>query len=230
MSSNSNTNFNLEKLQGRENYSTWAYAMENYLEIEDLWGCVTGSVTDATKCRKAKGRIVLNINPRLYDHFRELVSPMEIWEKLKTLFADNGLDRRIGLIRQLTHTKLSNCESMEDYVNTIMSAARKLSSTGFKISDEWEGCLLLSGLSDEYRPMIMSMESSNVAISADTVKIKLLQDIREPFSTNTSLDVAMLSNSNSKICNYCKHEGHWKNDCPKLKNKLQSEDYSNNAF
>lgn len=221
----SNVNFNIEKLHGRENYSSWAYAMENYLEIEDLWGCVTGDIIDDSKCRKTKGRIVLNIDTRLYDHFRDLASPHDIWEKLKTLFADSGLDRRIGLIRQLSHTKLVTCASMEDYVNKIMSAARKLSDAGLKVSDEWEGCFLLSGLPEEYRPMIMSMESSNVVISADAVKTKLLQDIYE--TPSTSIDIAMLSQSISKICNYCKDVGHWKKDCEKLRNKF-SKDYSNN--
>lgn len=30
---------NIEKLHGRENYSS--YAIKNYSEIEDLWRCVT---------------------------------------------------------------------------------------------------------------------------------------------------------------------------------------------
>ncbi|RYA67841.1 hypothetical protein DD592_27230 [Enterobacter cloacae complex sp. 2DZ2F20B] len=32
----------IEKLKGRENYNTWKFGMQAYLEHEDLWGCITG--------------------------------------------------------------------------------------------------------------------------------------------------------------------------------------------
>lgn len=31
----------IEKLKGRENYSTWKFSMENYLALEDLSSCIS---------------------------------------------------------------------------------------------------------------------------------------------------------------------------------------------
>lgn len=45
----------------------------------------------------------------------------------------------------------------------------------FKVSDEWVGTFLLAGLPDDYRPMIMGLESSGTPITADSIKTKLLQ-------------------------------------------------------
>jgi len=48
----------IEKLLGRENYSTWQFAMKTYLEHEDLWECVSGSETDETKVRRTRAKII----------------------------------------------------------------------------------------------------------------------------------------------------------------------------
>lgn len=40
------------------------------------------------------------------------------------------------------------------------------------------GALLLAGLPEQYRPMIMGLESSGTAITGETIKAKLLQDVQ----------------------------------------------------
>ncbi|KAG5878225.1 hypothetical protein JTB14_020802 [Gonioctena quinquepunctata] len=46
-----------------------------------------------------------------------------------------------------------------------------------KVSDEWVGAILLAGLPDQYKLMIMRIESSGIKVTADVIKTKLLQDI-----------------------------------------------------
>ncbi|XP_026825693.1 uncharacterized protein LOC113562008 [Ooceraea biroi] len=79
-----------EKLEGRENFASWKFAMQTLLESEDLWD------------------------------LREI---------------------------------------------------------GIDISEEMVGALLLSGL-PEYKPKIMGLENSGLAITEDTLKIKLLQEVK----------------------------------------------------
>jgi len=189
------SNFNIEKLHGRENYSTWCYAIENLLEHEGLGGCIDGTDADAAHLKKAKAKIVLTVDPTLYVHFQDLPTAKDIWLKLKEIFADDGLDRRIGLIRQLSQTKLVDCKNSEEYVNIIMSAAHKLNNANLKVSSEWAGCFLLAGLPEEYNPMIMAMESSGIKISSDAVKAKLLQDIKNSKSSE-STENALVSHGN----------------------------------
>lgn len=96
---------------------------------------------------------------------------------MEKAFDDSGLTRKVGLLRDLTTTTLDNCDSVEDYVNKIMSTSHKL--RGFCVGDEWLGTLLLALLPDTYKPMIMAIESSGNAITADSVKTKILQDVKE---------------------------------------------------
>lgn len=101
-----------------------------------------------------------------------------MWVAFEKAFTDNGLSRKVGLLRTLTSTKLVDCTSVDDYVNRIVSTAHKLQSIGMTISEEWVGTLLFSDLPDIYSPMIMGIESSGVAITTDWIKTKILQDVR----------------------------------------------------
>ncbi len=56
--------------------------------------------------------------------------------------------------------------------------SNKLAGVGFAVPDEWIGCILLADLSERYEPMIMGLESSGVKITGDSIKAKILQDVR----------------------------------------------------
>lgn len=189
----------IDKLEGRENYSTWSFAVKAFLEHEGLWDCVLGTETDAPKNVKARTKLVLLIKPINYVHISTCTNAHQIWSKLKETFQDSGLSRKVNLIRQLTNTKLDNCKNMEDYVNTVMSAAHKLNGvTGDAVADDWIGTFLLAGLPERYSPMIMAMENSNVVITSDSVKTKLLQE-KSPSSSTGDVSKALFT---SKRKNY----------------------------
>jgi gag-polypeptide of LTR copia-type len=101
----------IEKLRGSDNYQTWAFAVKSLLELNDLEKCIVpgstaGSVaeTDASKLKKAKAKIILSIESTLYVHIQNCTTAVEIWLKLKTMYEDTGLSRRIGLLRTLINT------------------------------------------------------------------------------------------------------------------------------
>ncbi|GBP23617.1 Retrovirus-related Pol polyprotein from transposon TNT 1-94 [Eumeta japonica] len=62
-------------------------------------------------------------------------------------------------------------------LNTLtreLETGQKLAGTGFNISDEWIGSLLLAGLTEKLSPMIMAIEHSGMSITTDAIKSKLL--------------------------------------------------------
>jgi len=83
------------------------------------------------------------------------------------------------LLRQLITVRLEKCSSMTEYLSEISSTANKLVSIGFAITDEWIGAIMLARLGEEYRPFILGMESSGIALTADDVKTKLLDVSRD---------------------------------------------------
>lgn len=175
-----------EKLKGMENYGTWQVTMQAVLELDDIWmnvvevplnaeGTPSTSVDEA-KDRKARSRLTLSMEPNLYNHIQGAKTARDIWTRLKGLYEDKGIYRRVGLLRKLTNTKLIECNSMQDYVDRITTTAHQLREIKFDIPDEMEGALMLCGLPDEYKPMIVAMESSGMQITGNSIKLKLLQE------------------------------------------------------
>lgn len=106
-------------------------------------------------------------------HIQNITTPSAMWFKLKSLYEDSGLIRRIGLLRKLINTRLGhNVIHMQDYVNQVIDTSNKLRGIGFDVADEWLGSILLAGLTDNFKPMIMGLESSGLKITADTVRTK----------------------------------------------------------
>ncbi|KAL0839168.1 hypothetical protein ABMA28_017136 [Loxostege sticticalis] len=125
----------IEKLKGREDYASWKFAVQAYLEHEELWDCVApieGGSVDSKKDVKARSKLILLVDPMNYIHIQEAKSAKEVWNNLGKAFDDSGLTRRVGLLRELITTSLENCTSIEDYVNKIMTSAHKLRNIGFE--------------------------------------------------------------------------------------------------
>lgn len=212
----------IDKLIGRENFSTWQFAVKTYLEHEGLLDCIKGTEKDAKTISKAKTKIILFLDPINYVHVQGCTDAKQVWDKLEKTFDDSGLCRRVALLRTLTTTRLDDCSSMEEYVNLIVSTAQKLNGIKFVVSDEWIGTLLLAGLPDQYGPMIMGIESSGTQITGDSIKTRLLQDVGKPASSGNSAffgpsrSTHQSNNKFSKIrCFECNMHGHKANACPK---------------
>lgn len=172
----------IDKLIGRENFCTWKFAVKTYLEHEELLDCILGTEKDAKKISKAKTKIILLLDPSNYVHIQDCENAKQVWDKLVATFEDSGLCRRVCLLRALITTRLEDCGSMEEYVNTIISTTQKLNGIKFNVPDDWIGTLLLAGLPEHYSPMIMGIESSGKAITGDVIKTKLLQDVKSASS------------------------------------------------
>lgn len=236
---------NIPKLRGRENYEEWCFAVQNLLVLEGMASAITQALpasctaVQLTEDAKAKAKIVLTIDPSLYVHIKYATTTYELWSKLKNMFDDTGYTRKIGLLRKLINIRLENCDSMTQYVTQIIETGQRLQGTGFKITDEWIGALMLAGLPEKYSPMLMAIEHSGIEISSDIIKTKLMDmcsDVefetasgsenafiakggQRLKSSNTKNDHKQSVNNTTKAvkiikCYKCKQTGHFKNKCP----------------
>lgn len=247
---------NVPRLKGRENYDDWAFAVENFLILEGLQGCIKDPGAEEapteTKVAECKAKLILTIDTSLYVHIKNAKTANELWKTLKGMFDDKGSTRKITLLRTLISTRLEDCDSMQVYVRQIVETAQRLQSTGFEISEEWIGSLLLAGLPEKYSPMIMAIEHSGIQITADNIKSKLL-DMEEANSAGNAFSArwrgqagnANATNGNgvrevrdkdkkkqmSNIkCYHCKQSGHYKNKCPQLKKSDNKNDNTQKNF
>ncbi|GBP29416.1 Retrovirus-related Pol polyprotein from transposon TNT 1-94 [Eumeta japonica] len=249
---------NIPKLKGRENYEEWCFAVQNVLVLENMASAITqrlaasSTETQNSDDAKAKAKLVLTIDPSLYVHIKYAATTYDLWEKLKNLFDDTSYTRKIGLLRKLINIRLENCDSMTQYVTQIVETSQRLQGTGFKISDEWIGALMLAGLPEKYGPMLMAIEHSGIEISADVIKTKLMDMCSEVGSVSVSCsETAFAANNRQRIkyngnpkydpkltvtskpvkvikCYRCKQTGHYKNQCPT--NSEISKRKQSNAF
>lgn len=236
----SNSMVLIEKLVGRANYNTWRFAVQTYLQHEELWCCIEneGKAVDPKLDLKAKSKIILLVDSVNYIHIQEAQTAKEVWTNLQKAFDDKGLTRRVGLLKDLITTTLDNCQDIEDYVNKIMTTAHKLRNISFEVNDEWLGTLLLAGLPEVYKPMIMAIESSAVSITADAVKTKLLQEIK------SSESVALYAGNKNKQrtqantqkvtkgprCYKCNKHGHISKYCKTKRKDQTKKDENENGY
>lgn len=190
----------IEKLDGRQNYKEWKFAVKVYFKHEGLWQSVLGREANAERNVDAKSQLILLIKPVNYAHIQSCETAHDIWERLSTTF-DSGLSRRVSLMRILTSTKLDNSESMEHYVNSIMNTSEKLRDINCNVSEEWLGTFLLAGLPIIYQPMIKAIERSGIAITADSVKSRLLPNVR--LSSQMSVDLSTFERNHSNRSPRC---------------------------
>ncbi|GBP30596.1 Retrovirus-related Pol polyprotein from transposon TNT 1-94 [Eumeta japonica] len=229
-----NITMSIPKLTGRENWSTWSFAVKAYLQHEDLHNCISAepNPNDPKAVKddvKAKSKLILLVDPILYVHIQQAENAKQLWDNLTKAFEDRGLTRKVGLLKDLINTTLETSESVESYVNKIMSSAHKLRNINFNVDDEWLGTLMLAGLPDSYKPMIMGIESSGVKISADLIKTKLLQEVKSIDSDTTVLytkhnNVKDPQNNPKKgpRCFICNKYGHISKNC-KSKKAIQNK-------
>jgi len=87
----------IEKLEGRDNFATWKFAMQALLESEDLWGCIEEKVeyiADSKKMSKASAKVILSLDKRNYSRVQDTITPKAAWVKLAETYEDRGLTRR----------------------------------------------------------------------------------------------------------------------------------------
>ena len=226
----------IEKLKGSTNYHSWCFAILCVIDCKGYRKCIDGSETDADKLTSCRGLIALSVETSIYPHIENSKTAKEIWEKLKELYDNKGMSRKISILRSLVSIRLENCESIQNYVDKIVSDRNKLVSIGFDISNDWLTAILLAGLNEAYRPLVMTIEASEDVIKADNLIATLLE-----FNVlQTGNEGALLSKGKKfkkdRKCYNCHGLGHISKDCkkPRKDDKKNSNNSqhgkANNAF
>lgn len=219
MSSDSIRSFS--KLRGRENFDIWKISAKSYLVIKGLWSCILKApnaekMDEMEKDLKALSELTLLLDESIYSYIAGATTAKSAWENLEKSFEDSGLSRKVELLKQLVKLSLADCESVEDYVSRMVTTSLKVEKAGLKIDDEVLASLMLAGLPEEFKSLVMAIENSSKTLSSDAVKTLLLQETR--LSTNNNGSGAFYVNSrkteNFKFrCHNCNEKGHMARDC-----------------
>lgn len=169
-------------LTGKNNYHNWSLATKGFLKLEKLWNTIEATsdgtlCTEPEKMDEAYNKIFLSVDENLWPQLENVTSPFDAWNKLKELYEDTGMARKVTLLCDLMTTKLENFENEESYINTIMSTCNRLQGAGMDVPDEFQSAILLAGLPASYRPLIMVVEVMQNP-TAEKVRQKILLEAK----------------------------------------------------
>ena len=100
------------------------------------------------------------------------------WESLQKAYEDGGYSRLVRLLIKLVTTKLDQCSSVEEYINTIVSTNNQVHDMKVEMPDAAVGALMLAGLPPKYRTLTLAILGSTTEVTSDLIKQKILQEVK----------------------------------------------------
>lgn len=153
----------------------------------------------------------------------------EMWSKLKGYHERGSLCNKIHVLRKLCSMRLSEGGDMSKHLVELSELVHKLLGMGEKLGEHWIVAILLSSLPETYNPLITALEGrSEDELKLDYVKGKLLDEWRRRCenqeeneeralrATMRRSDIRNGATTVGGVCYYCREEGHYRRDCPKL--------------
>ena len=118
--------------------------------------------------------LCLNLREEVHICIYSLRNPKEIWEKLKSTYSESELVLRCSILRSLFKSSLDQFGCMNEYINYTMSSQQRLTSIKDGLDDKILAVVMLSDLSEDYEPIVMTLEMSDDTLTTGIVKARLL--------------------------------------------------------
>ena len=196
------------------------------MQARDLWEVVSGEELKPEtekgaqawekKARKAWAIIALALAAAEKEHIIECITPKMAWDVLKKLYEGKGRNRKFMLLQELFRMSMSDSEEkMDVYLRTVKEKMSELAVVGLKLEDDIKLAIILNGLPERYRYLVVSLEKQET-IDFDENTARLLE---EEFKVDPKAGL-MAMMSRKKVygeeyrCYRCGQVGHLKQDCP----------------
>ncbi|KAF7817786.1 Retrovirus-related Pol polyprotein from transposon TNT 1-94 [Senna tora] len=196
---------------------------------------------------RALSTILLSLADDVLREVADEKSAAGLWLKLETLYMTKSLTNRLYLKQRLYTLRMKEGTPIKDHLAELNKVIMDLKNTDVKIDDEDQALILLCSLPHSYEHFVDTMLYGREALTMEDVKASLnSRELKRRVSENWSENQAEglfgrgrnkersfgnnrgKSRSKSKFrkgrCRYCKKEGHWKAECPKIKERKETVD------
>ena len=227
--------FSKIKLFDGNNYDSWKYRVENFMETQ---GCLEvlsmdKSVETATnkaevdawieRDRIAKSIIVALINDEQLEYVRGKDSANAIWNSLNANFCGTNMAKQNMLRGRLDHLKYEIGADMKKHFTKFDEVIRELIASGAKIEKSECMYYLFKSFPEEYQPLITALENvADDVLTMDYAKSRLANEElrRQQKGSNSDNKEAAFATSANFKCYNCNRFGHGSWHCPEKKKKF----------
>jgi hypothetical protein len=193
-----NLNHHITLKLTRDNFLLWRYLMASYLEAQDLFGYVDGSIpcppqSDQSSSDTSSITLVPNPNYNLWvqqdklilsavvstlsevvlAHVVGLKTSRDVWTTLEKIFASESKARIMQTRYQLATLK-KGASSIVDYFQKAQTLAHTLAAIDEPLKESEVVFYILAGLSTDYDPLVTSITTRIDPISLEDLYGHLL--------------------------------------------------------
>ena len=235
--------WSIEKLDN-SNWTTWKFQMLHLLLAKGLWGHVDGTevlAEDANaqaqaefrkKSQRAFSTIVLAVSTSQLYLITSCEQPKDAWDVLKKHFERDTLANKLFLKKRYFRTEMKEGTSMESHLKHMKELTDKLAAIDAPITEEDQVVTLLGSLPQSYSTLVTALEARVDDIKLDFVQQALIHEELKMKGKNNSEeqgDSALIGKFKKTVkpqnlrCYHCGQAGHFHRDCPKRKQRNNSE-------
>ena len=199
--------------------------MRMVLQAKDLWGIVSGeevkpadvseSAAWEKRARTAMALISLSLTAVEQEHIIDCETPKAAWDILEKLYEGKGRNRKFMLLQDLFGMSMERIGNMNEYLRAVKEKFSELTVIGTKLEDDIKLAIILNGLPEKYRYLIVALEQQK-EIDFDELTARLLEEAKLHVEDGLQITamVARKNMGNGSECHHCGQNGHWRRRCP----------------
>ena len=247
--SNMSVKYDIEKFNGRNDFSLWRVKMRAVLVQQGLLKALQGvealpqdwsAEEKEDALNRAHSAIMLSLSDEVLREMENETTAAGLWLKLESIYMTKSFTNRLYLKQRLYTLRMTEGTPIQNHLDEFNKVIMDLKSMDNKIDDEDQSLILLCSLPPSYANFVetllygrdsICMENVKAALNSRELKNKVFGNLndshsealitrgrdREYGSGSNKGNLRSKSKTRNNTCNYCRKEGHWKVDCPKLK-------------
>ncbi|GJT66197.1 retrovirus-related pol polyprotein from transposon TNT 1-94 [Tanacetum coccineum] len=202
------------------------------LKQQGIWAPLAGpklaDMTDvkySSQDEKAHSTILLSLSDEVLYEVADEETAAGVWKKLEKLYMTKSLTNKLLLKQRLFSPRMKEGSTLKDHLDVLNSILMDLKNVEVKIDDEDATLIFLVSLPPLFENFVNSFVIGKDTITLEDVRSTTGQDMGRHRTQKGKGKYKDRSKSRPRgtnprdTCNYYKEEGHWKFNCPKLKEK-----------